>query len=101
MLSSSDAIYNGKTISFSITYENSVPTNTPATPILPTRKTDITTLNAGTIMLTHLSFSYNPTDFFQQKDFKDYYLIPQKNTIEVKYFGIFEKIEKRVKDEQE
>ena len=49
----------------------------------------------------YLVWRYNPTDFFQQKDFKDYYLIPQKNTIEVKYFGIFEKIEKRVKDEQE
>ena len=47
----------------------------------------------------YLVWRYNPTDFFQQKDFKDYYLIPQKNTIEVKYFGIFEKIEKRVKDE--
>lgn len=45
----------------------------------------------------YLVWRYNPTDIFLLKDFKAYYEIPSKDTIEVKYFGIFEKIEKKVK----
>ena len=46
----------------------------------------------------YLVWRYNPTDYFQKKDFKKYYEIPEDNTIEVKYFGIFKKIEKKVKE---
>lgn len=44
----------------------------------------------------YLIWRYNP-DYFQSKDFKKYYHIADDKTIEVKYFGIFEKIEKQVK----
>ena len=47
----------------------------------------------------YLVWRHNPVDYFQHYDFKNYYEIPIKDTIEVKYFGIFEKIEKIVKDE--
>lgn len=45
----------------------------------------------------YLVWRYNP-DYFQSNDFKKYYEIPNNYTIEVKYFGIFEKIEKKVKE---
>ena len=44
----------------------------------------------------YLVWRYNP-DYFQSKDFKKYYNISEDKGLEVKYFGIFEKIEKRVK----
>ena len=44
-----------------------------------------------------LIWRYNPNDLFLEKNFKKYYEIPEDNTIEVKYFGIFEKIERKVK----
>ena len=47
---------------------------------------------------TYLIWRYNPVDYFQIKDFKEYYEIPDNNTIEVKYFGIFERVEKRIKE---
>ena len=46
----------------------------------------------------HLVWRYNPTDYFQLKDFKDFYGINENQDIEVKHFGIFEKIEKKVKE---
>ena len=46
---------------------------------------------------THLIWRYNPVDYFQLEDFKNYYSIPEKCKIEVKHFGIFEKVEKRIK----
>lgn len=46
----------------------------------------------------YLVWRYNPVDYFQIKDFKKFYEIPETYTIEVKYFGIFEQIEKKVKD---
>ena len=45
-----------------------------------------------------LVWRHNPSDMFLVKDFKNYYEIPKEDTIEVKYFGIFEKIEKKVKE---
>lgn len=45
----------------------------------------------------YLVWRYNP-DYFESKDFKKYYNIKDQDTIEVKYFGIFEKIEKQVKE---
>ncbi len=45
----------------------------------------------------YLVWRHNPIDYFQHKDFKEYYEIKEENTIEVKYFGVFERIEKRVK----
>lgn len=44
-----------------------------------------------------LVYEYNP-NFISETDFKKYYEIPDDCTIEVKYFGIFEKIEKKVKN---
>ncbi len=44
-----------------------------------------------------LIWRYNPNDLFLEKSFKKYYEIPEEDTIEVKYFGIFEKIERKVK----
>lgn len=46
----------------------------------------------------YLVGGYNPTDINQEQVFKDFYKIPSENTIEVKYFGVFEKIEKNVKN---
>lgn len=46
----------------------------------------------------YLVWRYNPVDYFQIKDFKKFYDIPEIYTIEVKYFGIFEQIEKKVKE---
>lgn len=46
----------------------------------------------------YLVWRYNPVNIFQQKDFKRYYNIPQDKSITVKYFGIFEKIEKKIKE---
>ena len=46
---------------------------------------------------TYMIWRYNPVDYFQIKDFKDYYKIPNDKSIEVKYFGIFEKVEKSIK----
>ena len=43
-----------------------------------------------------LVWQYNP-DYPQSEDFKKIYKIREDYTIEVKYFGIFEKIEKKVK----
>ncbi len=48
----------------------------------------------------YLVWRHNPTDYFQHNDFKNYYEIPEKDTIEVKYFGVFEKIERIVKDDK-
>ena len=45
----------------------------------------------------YLIWRYNPVDYFQIKDFKDYYEIPSSSSIEVKYFGIFEKVERKIK----
>lgn len=47
---------------------------------------------------TYYIWRYNPVDYFQIKDFKEYYEIPNSSSIEVKYFGIFEKVEKRIKE---
>lgn len=47
---------------------------------------------------TYMIWRYNPVDYFQLKDFKEYYNIPSSSSIEVKYFGIFEKVEKRIKE---
>jgi len=47
---------------------------------------------------TYFIWRYNPVDYFQIKDFKEYYDIPLSCTIDVKYFGIFEKVEKSVKE---
>ena len=47
---------------------------------------------------TYMIWRYNPVDYFQIKDFKDYYEIPSDRAIEVKYFGIFEKVEKSIKN---
>ena len=44
-----------------------------------------------------LIWRYNPNDLFLLKNFKKYYEIPEEDTIEVKYFGLFEKIERKVK----
>ena len=46
----------------------------------------------------YLVWRHNPSDVFIVKDFKKYYEIPDEDTIEVKYFGIFEKIERKVKE---
>ena len=46
----------------------------------------------------YLVWRYNPTNVFQQKDFKSFYNIPKNNQITVKYFGLFEEIEKKVKE---
>ena len=46
---------------------------------------------------TYMIWRYNPVDYFQIKDFKEYYGIPSDKSIEVKYFGIFEKVEKSIK----
>lgn len=48
---------------------------------------------------TYFVYRYNPVDYFQIKDFKEYYEIPSSSTIEVKYFGVFEQVEKRIKSE--
>lgn len=45
-----------------------------------------------------LLYRYNPKEIYQQKDFKEYYEIPKDKEIVVRYFGIFEKIEKKVKE---
>ena len=47
---------------------------------------------------TYMIWRYNPVDYFQLKDFKEYYEIPYNSSIEVKYFGIFEKVEKKIKE---
>ena len=46
---------------------------------------------------TYMIWRYNPVDYFQIKDFKDYYEIPDKCTLNVRHFGLFEKVEKRIK----
>ena len=46
----------------------------------------------------YLVWRYNPVNFFQEKDFKLYYDIPEDSQIEVKYFGVFEKIKNKVKE---
>jgi hypothetical protein len=46
----------------------------------------------------YLVWRYNPIDYFQDRDFKEFYKIEESSSIEVKYFGIFEKIERRVKE---
>jgi hypothetical protein len=46
---------------------------------------------------TYMIWRYNPVDYFQIKDFKEYYNIPSDKSIEVKYFGLFEKVEKSIK----
>ncbi len=45
----------------------------------------------------HLVFDYNPTTNREEEIFKKYYNIPSNKKIDVKYFGIFEAIEKGVK----
>lgn len=45
----------------------------------------------------YLVWRYNP-DYFQERDFKMFYDIPEEDTLEVKYFGIFKKIETKVKE---
>ena len=47
---------------------------------------------------TYMIWRYNPVDYFQIKDFKKYYNIPSDRAIEVKYFGIFEQVEKSIKE---
>lgn len=47
---------------------------------------------------TYMIWRYNPVDYFQLKDFKEYYNIPSDSSIEVKYFGIFEKVERKIKE---
>ncbi len=47
----------------------------------------------------NLIYKSNPTEGDLVDNFKKYYEIPLEHSIEVKYFGIFEKIEKRVKEE--
>ena len=47
---------------------------------------------------TYMIWRYNPVDYFQIKDFKEYYNIPSYKSIEVKYFGIFEKVKKSIKE---
>lgn len=47
---------------------------------------------------TYYIWRYNPIDYFQIKDFKEYYNIPTSKTIDVKYFGVFEKVEKSIKE---
>ena len=46
----------------------------------------------------YLVWRYNPVDYFQKKDFKKFHKIDDNKEIEVKYFGLFEKIEKRIKE---
>lgn len=46
----------------------------------------------------YLVWRYNPVTIFQQKDFKKYYNIPQDKELDVKYLGIFEKIERKIKE---
>ena len=46
----------------------------------------------------YLVWRHNPVNIFQHRTFKKYYNIPEKKAIKVKYFGIFEKIEKKVKE---
>ena len=46
----------------------------------------------------YLIWRYNPVTIFQQKDFKKYYNIPQDKELDVKYLGIFEKIERKIKE---
>ena len=46
---------------------------------------------------TYMIWRYNPVDYFQIKDFKDYYNIPDKCSLNVRHFGLFEKVEKRIK----
>ena len=46
---------------------------------------------------TYMIWRYNPVDYFQLDSFKAYYDIPSKCTIDVKYFGLLEKVEKRIK----
>lgn len=47
---------------------------------------------------TYMIWRYNPVDYFQLKDFKKYYEIPDSSSIDVKYFGLFEKVEKSIKN---
>lgn len=47
---------------------------------------------------TYYIWRYNPVDYFQIKDFKEYYNIPNDKSLDVKYFGLFEKVEKRIKN---
>lgn len=47
---------------------------------------------------TYMIWRYNPVDYFQLDSFKEYYNIPNKCMIDVKYFGILEKVEKRIKN---
>ena len=42
-------------------------------------------------------WKYNPVDNSQLEDFKKYYNIPNNCSIDVKHFGIFEKVEKRIR----
>lgn len=46
----------------------------------------------------YLVWRYNPVSIFSEDDFKMYYNIPMNKKIEVKYFGIFKEIEKKVKN---
>ncbi len=46
----------------------------------------------------YLLYRYNPTEQYQEKNFKKYYEIPDDKELDVRYFGIFEKIEKKVKN---
>ena len=46
----------------------------------------------------HLVVAYNPTTTKEKINFKKYYNIPEDKEIIIKYFGIFEDIEKEIKD---
>lgn len=46
----------------------------------------------------YLVWRHNPVNIFQHKEFKMYYNIPSNTQIVVRYFGIFEEIEKKVKE---
>ena len=46
---------------------------------------------------TYYIWRYNPSDYFLVKDFKEYYEIGEHSEIDLKYFGLFEEIEKQIK----
>jgi hypothetical protein len=45
----------------------------------------------------YIVYRYNPNTPFQMRDFKKFANLSDDKKLEVKYFGIFEKIERRVK----
>ncbi len=47
-----------------------------------------------------LVYRYNPVTIFQKRDFKMYIDVPSDTKLEVKYFGVFKRIEDQVKNEK-